>query len=88
MSRGQMAPEEGEVKHDGEGRAPAWGETKVAAYKFLAWQEQHIAAPRHNLVVSTVYALTSFYKDTVAVMPKLVFYATMNTSGRRRRPRR
>jgi hypothetical protein len=55
---------------------------KAAADQFLAWQEQHIAAAEHNLVVSTVYSLTSHYKDTVPNMPALVFYATMNSSGK------
>jgi hypothetical protein len=53
-----------------------------AAAQFLAWLEEHINATKHNHVVSTVYALTSHFKHTVAVMPKLGYYATMNTSGK------
>ena len=56
-------------------------EIKHAADKFLEWQREHIAAADHNLVVSTVYAVTSHFKSSVPVMPNLVFYATMNTSG-------
>lgn len=57
-------------------------EVKGAADDFLAWQVVHIAASVHNLVVSTIYALTSHFKDTVLVMPKLGFAATMHSSGK------
>jgi hypothetical protein len=53
-----------------------------AAAQFLAWQEEHIQAPKHNHVVSTVYALASHFKGVVPVMPKLGYFATMNTSGK------
>jgi hypothetical protein len=53
-----------------------------AAALFLKWQEDYVNAPKHNLVVSSVYALTSYFKDIVPVMPKLGYYATMNTSGK------
>ena len=55
---------------------------KGAANKFLVVLEEHIAAPRHVLEVAVVYALLTHYKDVVPVMPKLVIYATMNSSGK------
>jgi len=55
---------------------------RISANLFLAWQRDHIAASEHNHTISTVYALLSHYKDVVPVMPKLVYYATMNTSGK------
>jgi hypothetical protein len=53
-----------------------------AAAQFLKWLEEHINATKHNHVVSVVYALTSHFKNTVPVMPRLGYYATMNTSGK------
>jgi hypothetical protein len=53
-----------------------------AAAQFLTWLEEHINASKHNHVVSTVYALTSHFKHVVPVMPKLGYYATMNSSGK------
>jgi hypothetical protein len=54
----------------------------VAADKFLAWMTKHIAAPKHNHVVSVVWALASYYSKVVPVFPRLGYYAVMNSSGR------
>jgi hypothetical protein len=57
-------------------------EVVAAADKLMGWLTKHVIASKHNHVVSTVWALASYYHKVTPVFVKLGYYAGEPASGK------